>query len=119
EYAVDLTSGQSSTQLQHTGWLGQALGPYYQMIWVGTAPDAVTNPDFETDVTSGWSFSYQIPATIAQDVTTAAKGSASAHIHIPAAGSTDWYVVLAATTSLPVSSGQTYSATFWAKASTR
>ena len=116
EYAVNLASGASSTQTADTGWLGQPLGAYYQMIWAGTAPDAVSNPDFETDL-SGWLFANQIPATFTRDATTAARGSASGHVHINFAGTTDWYVNLSSTGTLNATLGQTYSATFWAKAS--
>jgi hypothetical protein len=116
EYAVDLATGRSSSSLQHTGWLGQPLGPYTQMIWLGSGQDAVTNPDFETDVTSGWSFTHSIPASISRDAGTAAVGSASAHVNVPAAGN-DWAVVLGTAGTLAVSAYQPYSATFWAKAS--
>jgi hypothetical protein len=117
EYAVDLANGRSSGQIAHTGWLGQPLGPASQMIWVGTAPDASTNPDFEINVTSGWTFVAGVPATLTQDVTTAAAGLASAKVHIPTAGDFDWRVNFSTTGTIPVSYGGTYSATFWAKAS--
>src|SRR5215471_885933 len=48
EYAVDVTSGQSSQALQQTGWLGPALGPAYNFVWPGTSPDAITNTSFES-----------------------------------------------------------------------
>ena len=116
EYAVDLATGNSSTSVQHVGWLGQPLGPYSQMIWLGTGPDAVTNPDFETNVTSGWIFVPTIPATLSRDATTAAVGSASARINVPTAGSY-WHVVFHSIGGLSVSAYQPCSATFWAKAS--
>ena len=82
EYSVDLATGRSSTQLAHTGWLGQPLGPAYQMIWAGTNPDAVSNPGFESSVSTGWSFVRSGPAvaTITRDATTAAVGTSSAKI---------------------------------------
>jgi hypothetical protein len=119
EYAVDLATHQAATDLAHTHWLGSALGPAYQMIWAGTNPDACSNPGFETDVTSGWSFGVFAPAaaTCTRDVTTAAVGSSSAHIAITAHGTNLWDVNLTSTGSIPVFTGTRYSATFWAKAS--
>ncbi|MBI5711151.1 MAG: carbohydrate binding domain-containing protein [Candidatus Eisenbacteria bacterium] len=120
EYAVDLSNGHATPDLAGTGWLGQPLGPAWQMIWAGTAPDAVSNPDFESDVTSGWRLFVNPPAsaTLARDGTTAAKGAASARIDIAAAAGTSWYVTLSTLGSIPVTVGGTYSATFWARAST-
>ncbi len=117
EYAVDLTTARSDSATAHTGWLGQPLGPAYQMVWVGTNPDAVSNPGFETDVTSGWNFGAFVPATLARDTTNAADGAACAHITIPTAGPQPYYVTYATTGTLAVSAGQPYSATFWARAS--
>ena len=116
EYGVDAT-GRASDRLADTGWLGQPLGPPLQMIWVGSAPDASTNPDFETDVTSGWSFIHSIPATMTRDATTAASGSASARVNVPAAGPYEWSVNLNTAGTIPVSVGRSYSATFWARSS--
>ena len=117
EYAVDLVTGRSSGQLAHTGWLGQPLGPASQMIWTGTGPDAVANPGFETDVTTGWTFVAGVPATISRDPSTAAVGSASARVNVVTAGDFDWRVNLGTVGTIPVTTGGTYSATFWAKAS--
>lgn len=120
EYAVDLATGRATSSIAGTGWLGQPLGPAWQMIWVGTAQDAVSNPDFESDVTSGWRLSVGSPAsaTLAQDSTTAASGAASARVAIAATAATDWYVTFSTQGSVPVTVGATYSATFWARAST-
>jgi hypothetical protein len=117
EYAVDLATGRSSPNFGHTGWLGQPLGPYSQMIWLGAGPDAVSNPDFETDVTTGWGFSASIPATLERDASTAAVGSASAHVNLPAAGSFSWAVAFNSSDVTTVLAYQPYSATFWARAS--
>jgi hypothetical protein len=117
EYAVDLTTGRSSASLQHTGWLGQPLGPYGQMVWAGPGTDAVTNPDFETDVTSGWQFLHSVAATVARDGSTAAVGSASAHVTVSALGSVSWDVAYNTVNTLALTAWQPYSATFWAKAS--
>jgi hypothetical protein len=119
EYAVDLASGRASSRRADTGWLGTAMGTWYQMIWAGTGPDVVTNPDFESSVTDGWGFwtDASVAATVTRDATAAAKGSASARIHVPNAGAADWYAALWTTGTLAMQAGQTYSATFWAKAS--
>jgi len=117
EYAVDLASGRSDSLLTHTGWLGQPLGGAYQMVWPGATADAVGNPGFETSATSGWNFGAFVPATLQQDLTTAAVGNASAHITVPAAGAQGYYVTFASTGTIPVAAGMPYSATFWAKAS--
>jgi len=118
EYAVDPATGQSSTQLQHTGWLGNAQGPAHLDHWVSTAPDAVTNNGFESGVSLGWSFVHFTPsqATLTQDASTAAAGAASAHVRVTVPNSVDWYVALTSTGQLSVSAGSSYSATFWAKA---
>jgi hypothetical protein len=118
EYGVDLATGRSSPNLAHTGWLGQALGAYSQVIWLGSGQDAVTNPDFETDVATGWLFGSNIPASLAQDATTAAVGSASARVTVPAAASDARHVALSTVSTLAVSAYQPHSATFWARAST-
>ena len=119
EYAVDLATGRASRRREDTGWLGTAMGPWYQMIWAGSGPDAVTNPDFESSVTDGWWFwaHSSVAATVTRDATAAARGSASARIHLPNAGVADWYVALGTTGTLTMQGGQSYSATFWAKAS--
>ncbi len=118
EYGVDLTTGAASPAIQHTGWLGQPLGPYGQMVWVGTQPDAVSNPDFETDVTTGWTFYYTQPgATRTQDLSTSASGSASLKLHVPSAGAVPWEVNVHSEGTVFMLAGQIYSATFWAKAS--
>jgi hypothetical protein len=119
EYAVDVSTGASSESQQHTGWLGGALGPAYNFLWAGTAPDAVSNPGFETDVTSGWLFKWFSPAsaTITRDATTSGTGTASAKIHIASPGTVDWHVYLSSVGQLSVFAYNSYSATFRCKAS--
>jgi len=116
EYAVDLTTGRASPLLQHTGWLGEALGPATQMIWAGSGPDAVVNPDFETDVSTGWLFVHGVPSSLTRDASTAAEGSASAHVTVPSAAAVSWGIALQSTGTLSLVAGAQYSATFWAKA---
>ena len=118
EYAVDLATGRSSEALQHTGWLGPALGPAYNLIWTGSAPDAITNTSFETDVTSGWTFHQFAPAsaTLTRDATTAALGTASAKVHVATAGTAEWHVYLSSVGELNVFAGNSYSATFRCRA---
>jgi len=115
EYAVDLSTGMASADVQHTGWLGQPMGPAYQMVWAGGNPDAVTNPEFETDL-SGWALTTVVGSVLERDVTTAGSGTASAHVTVPAVGSVSYATTLRTTGSIPVSQSQSYSVTFWAKA---
>jgi hypothetical protein len=117
EYAVDLATGRASERLADTGWLGLPLGAPYQVVWVGTNPDASTNPEFETSVTSGWTFYNGVPATITRDLVNPASGSASARIDIAAAGPYPWSVALGTVGTIGVIYGRQYSATFWARAS--
>ena len=119
EYSVDPVTGVSDTTGAHTGWLGQPLGPVYDMIWQNTAPDAITNTSFETDVTSGWTFTSFSPAaaTLTRDVTTAGAGAASAKVHITAASTIDWHVSLNSVGKLSLVPGTSYSVTFRCKAS--
>ncbi len=118
EYAVDLATGRSSQALQHTGWLGQAQGPARTWLWANTAPDAITNTGFETDVSSGWTFASFAPAsaTIVRDATTAAVGSASAHITVNTPSSIEWHVNFTSKGQLLMTAYTSYSATFWCKA---
>ena len=119
EYAVDVRTGRSSEALEHTGWLGQALGPAYQMIWIGSNPDVVTNPSFETSVTSGWQFSAFGGATgsVVRDTNTAAVGRSSARIRTATPGAVDWYISYTTAGNLPVQAWLSYATTFWCKAS--
>ena len=115
EYAVDLTTGMAAPDVSHIGWLGQPLAPYYQMIWIGTAPDAVTNTGFETDVTTGWTVFTVLGSLASRDVVGAPVGAAAAHITVPTAGAVPWSTAFATTGSIPLYAGSTYSATFWAR----
>lgn len=116
EYAVDLATGRSSALARDTGWLGQPLGRYYQMIWVGAGADAVTNPDLETDL-SGWASYFSVAGSMSRDGTTAGKGAASLRVHVAVPSSVDWHANIASAGTLGMVQGRTYSATFWAKAS--
>lgn len=119
EYGVDLATGRSSELLEHTGWLGQALGPARTMVWVSTAPDAVTNTGFEASVSTGWTFAWFSPAvaSISRDTGTASQGSSSAKVHITTPSTVEWHVYLSSAGTLNVQAGSSYSATFWCKAS--
>ena len=118
EYAVDLSTGRSSTLQRDTGWLGQPVSSMYQMVWIGPTADAVTNPGFETDVTTGWTFFTTVGSSLSRDLTTAGAGSASAHVVVPIAdAAVPWSTALYTTGNIPVSVGTQYAATFWAKAS--
>jgi hypothetical protein len=119
EYAVNLGTGAASQLLQDTGWLGQPLGSYYQMAWITPAPDAVVNPGFETDITSGWRLFTTLGATASRDTTTAMEGSASIHVTCATASpGVVWGTTLYSLNTLPLAQNAQYSATFWAKAAT-
>lgn len=115
EYAVNLQTGQCSAAPYHTGWLGRPLAPYTKMIWVGTNPDAVTNPGFETNVTSGWTFGSVIGSTLERDATTAAVGQASARIRCPVGGGTG-ATSMTTTSGISFFTAVPYAVTFYAKA---
>ncbi|MEO5616374.1 MAG: putative glycoside hydrolase, partial [Candidatus Eisenbacteria bacterium] len=116
EYAVNLATGAASTQLQHTGWLGQPLGDFYQMVWIGATPDAVTNPGFETSVTSGWDLATNLGSTATRDTVSAPVGNASVRITCPTAvPAVPWATVYRTTTGIPVTANGEYAATFWAR----
>jgi len=117
EYAVNRTTGNSSTSLTETGWLGQPLGPYYQMVWVGTGPDAVTNSGFETSVTQGWQFQTTVGSVLSADTSSAPEGSTSARIRVPTANpAVPWATSFTTVGILSVTLYQQYAATFWARA---
>jgi hypothetical protein len=116
EYGVDLNTGNSSPNLDKTGWLGQPLGPYSQWISPLSTPDASSNPGFETNVTTGWTFGSSIGASIVRDASTAMEGAASAHILCPTASpGVSWSTVFHTNNTILVQNGLQYSATFWAR----
>ncbi|MEO5988668.1 MAG: carbohydrate binding domain-containing protein, partial [Candidatus Eisenbacteria bacterium] len=118
EYAVDLATGRGSESITNTGWLGQPLSDYYQMVWVGTEPEGVRNPDFETSVIDGWNLWTQIPGTRTRDTTTAGLGRSSVRVDIPTANAVNWMVNLNCPLDIPLEPFNSYSVTFWVKAST-
>ncbi len=115
EYGVNVMTGQSASTLGRTGWLGRGLAPYTKVIWAGTNADAVTNPGFETNVTSGWTFGSVIGSTIERDVSTKAVGTASARIRCPVGGGTS-ATSMTTINSIPYSNSIPYAVTFYAKA---
>jgi hypothetical protein len=118
EYGVDLGTGRSSADPAHTGWLGLPTSAPYQMIWSSAGPDAVSNGGFETDVTSGWSFVTALGSSLARDASTAAVGGASAHVTIPAADPVSpWNTSMISSGTISLATGNSCSATFWARAS--
>ncbi len=119
EYAVNRITGRSSTLLQDVGWLGAPTSAPYQMVWVGTNADAATNPGFEPAGTTGWTMwnGGGAIATLTRDSTQHAMGAASGRIHIDTPSTLDWYVTTTTSTSINVTLGQSYAATFWARAS--
>jgi hypothetical protein len=116
EYAVDLENGRSSPERHHTGWLGQPVGPYYQMVWPGTGPDACSNPGFETNL-AGWTLHRgAFAATMVRDLTAPPAGLANLRVNIPTHAQYDWQISLVSNTTINMIAGQPYSASFWAKA---
>ena len=118
EYGVDVATGRASTSAASTHWLGRAVNDHYQMIWVGTNPDASANPGFDAG-TTGWSFASFSPAvaSFAQDTTTSAVGRGSGRVRITTASTVDWHVSLTTAGTIPMTPGLDYAATFWCKAS--
>ncbi len=118
EYGVNPITGNPSTAIEHTGWLGAAKGPATTMVWAQpNVEDACDlDPSFELPLATGWTV-------------TTTNGAVS----IPTALST-MHGLLALQTLVPTATGgpgavrvrskgdvlwiaDTYSATFWAKAS--
>ena len=116
EYAVDRASGRASTLLRDTGWLGQPLGPYSQVIWISGAADAIANSGFESDL-SGWQFRSTYPGTFTRDAGSAAQGSVSGRVSLTQIDVVPWGAGIQSTTTISMVVGQYYSATFWARAS--
>ena len=117
EYAVDLDAGGQATEDKaDTGWLGQPLSDPYQMIWLSTEPDAVTNPSFEANITQGWSMVSFNGGSFHRDVTTAGHLQASLRVDMPNASTVDWYTNLRCPNTIQAFAYNTYSGTFWAKA---
>ncbi len=119
EYAVDLATGRASELGENTGWLGQPLSDFYQMVWVGTQPEGVANQDFESSVTQGWNLWANSPATRTLDTTTAGRGRASVRIDIPTPSAVNWKVNLNTPLNVVLEPYTSYSVTFWVKASTQ
>ena len=119
EYAVDLQTGRASDKLADTGWLGQPLSNYYQMVWVGDQPEGVLNGDFEgNNLVNQWTFHQSNPSSFTQDTVVFAHGKASARVDIPQSNPTAWTTNAAAAIQFPLQPYTTYSATVWMKATT-
>ncbi len=118
EYAVDLTTGQSSTSGQKTGWRGQPTADMYQMSRPNAMADLVPLPGLETNAT-GWNIGSNSYGSVSRDTTVSQVGNASIKTHVTTGDSVVWYQVSAATAlPSPVTSGLTYALTFWANSST-
>lgn len=118
EYAVDPATGVASESPAHVGWLGQALTPFYQMIWAGQNPEGIVNGGFETSVSTGWSLYAGTPATRHVDASTFVVGQSSARIDIQQSSALDWNVSYQSSIAIPITPFSHYAATFWVKAST-
>jgi hypothetical protein len=117
EYGVSLPSGVASTNLAHTGWLGQPLAPYWTQFWVGAGLDGISNSGFDTDVTTGWTFTTTAGATWTRDTVGPPVGSASARATMPSAGSGIPSTRVRATSTLFYVPPNVHTVTLWAKAS--
>src|SRR5438876_2499003 len=84
------------------------------MIWLGTAPDALSNPGFETDV-SGWALFSTIGSTVTLDPVAPALGSASAHVTVPVAGAVSYSTAFSTNGIISITAGLPNAATFWAR----
>jgi hypothetical protein len=118
EYAVDLLTGFASTAIKDLGWLGNATSRQYQMVWLGSSAELISNNEFESD-TSSWLFRSFAPsvATMVRETTGAPEGSADVHINITQLGTSSWYTNIANASTFSLGSYVPYSITFWAKAS--
>lgn len=117
EYAVDRWSGQSSPSIANTGWLGRPRGAWTRMVWAqaGVEDACDQNPGFETSVSTGWTFLATNGAAVSPSLQ-GRVGLFSAQIHVPtAAGGAS--AVRYRTIGDVFYIADTYSATFWAKAS--
>ena len=117
EYAVDPNTHVASELAKDTGWLGQAASDMYQMIWVGTNPEGIRNPDFEKNVASNWQLWNNSPSSVTRDTTTSRTGKGSARVDIFSSYSNDWSVNFNAPLDISIDPWTTYGVTFWAKAS--
>lgn len=123
EYAAKVNVPQSSSDFGRAGnpadrgYLGQPLGPAYQVISTNANPELATNSGFETN-TSGWLFTNYSPAvsTMTRETSGAPEGGADVHIHIDQVGLQSYYVNFASASTFSMSANQEYSVTFWAKA---
>jgi hypothetical protein len=114
EYAVDRSTGRSSSLLSDTGWLGAALGPYTDLPSLGPV-DAALNPGFETDVT-GWTLATTSGATLTRDTASPAVGTASGHVKLPSAGIGAASTRLTTQGYLTLWPGDAYRISFWMRA---
>ena len=116
EYAVDLSTGRSTSTRAGAGWLGRALGPMVAI--PSTTPDDATlpNPGFEADLSS-WLFATTAGATVTRDPATPAVGAASAKIHVGSAANGFLGAKLTTLGYNVYWPNAHYVATFWARSS--
>jgi hypothetical protein len=96
------------------GYLGQALGGYYQQVGTLTSPDLFVNTGFESGL-ANWA-PYSGVGTILADPSERHAGSYSAHVVVPSATEVTTQIHLQQTVSLPY--GSAWSVSFWARAAT-
>lgn len=121
EYAVDLPTGQSTSDAMKTGWLGFPKGDAYQMITAPATPDLIPAGTFEGGF-NGWT-TWADPATgstFTWESGAGPDGNDAVRINVATASSDDWKATLASPTTagstFTMSAGVEYSVTFWAKA---
>ncbi len=116
EYGVTVSTGVATKSLAATGWLGQPLGPRWTQFWVGDGEEAIVNPGFDTDVTTGWLFSSTAGASWTRDTVSPPVGVASARATIPSAGAGPSSTKVRSLGSLFYLPPLPHSVTFWARA---
>ncbi|MBX7138032.1 MAG: hypothetical protein K1X83_08620 [Oligoflexia bacterium] len=113
EYAVDRSTGESSSSGMHTGWLGGPQSARKQHVWANDS-SLVGDGRFE-GTTGNWQFRVFSPAQAALTFDQLApEGSRSAHVAVTAAAPYSWAISLASA-AVPISAYTYYSITFWAK----
>jgi hypothetical protein len=117
EYAVDLATARASDRLQHTGWLGEPLGPAQHVITLTSAPDAVVDPGFEGRLEDGWAFPCFPPAVALAtlDSSVRVEGRRSVRLRVDSVGPGAWQAKLVNRGRLSLLSGVDYAVTFWCR----
>jgi hypothetical protein len=103
---------------QGRGYLGQPLGPAERVLPALTSPNLVDDGSLEDGVDAWDLWAHEedgYAATVTQDTTTAAEGTASARIEVLQSQGVNWKVAFSQS-PIEVVSGTEYTLSFWAKA---